>query len=103
MTTGSLCEKTYHLSDAEGRKHAACEKEGREGIEKRKITLQGQTFQGKPKNKLIISKHNSTQFTVPLITQSFLEDGEKTIMKALGIWTALQGQITGLFVRKVFK
>lgn len=38
LTTGSHCEENYHLSDAEGRKHAACEKggSGREGIEKKR-------------------------------------------------------------------
>lgn len=35
MTTGPRCEETYHLSDAEGRKHAACERGGG-GIEQKK-------------------------------------------------------------------
>lgn len=47
MTTGSRCGETYHLSDAEGRKHAACERGGGGIEQKRKATSQSQAFQKK--------------------------------------------------------
>lgn len=60
LTTGSHCEENYHLSDAEGRKHAACEKGGAGENKGKKIISKGQAFQEK-QTKLIISKTYSTQ------------------------------------------
>ena len=99
MTPGSHCEETYRVSDAEGRKHAACEKGGT--VQRKERSHHEVKLFKRNKQKVGYFKTYSTQFTAPFVTRSHLGEGGRVVMiKSLGILTA---QITGLFVRKVFK
>lgn len=79
---GSHCEETYHVSDAEGRKYAACERGGGENTENsyHKVKL------FRKKKKADNFKTYCTQFMAPVVTLSYLEEGGGVVtLKSLHI------------------
>lgn len=102
VTTGSRCEETYHLSDAEGRKRAACERGGGEENKEKKNHFRKVKLFREKHNKLIISKHSVVlSLLTPLVTRVTWRGEEELSCWSLCIFRpVLQAQITGLFVRK---
>ena len=76
MATGSCCEETYHLSDVEGRKYAACERRGGGIEQKKKNHITKSSFS--EKNRKVSRQFQNTQYSVslPSVIQSYLGEGE---------------------------
>lgn len=80
VIAGSRYEKTCHLSGAEGRKHAACERGGRRREHREEKWYQEVILFRESNSKLTISKHKVLRMLPLLGDQSYLERGGGTIM-----------------------